>query len=816
MTKPQVGLILLFFLCIITFTSNAQQMINGVVKNAVNGEYLPYASVVLKPSNESFLSKVDGSFEIEISETTKSFQISYIGYNTKNVVITNADFYQIQLQPNPEQLAEVHIQSETNKAEAIIKRAIAHKPQNNPKEKFKSYQYKTYNKFIIDNEKSALNLRADSTKNRVKAILEDGRNYLSEKSSLIEYDVKKGEKETITATRTAGFKEPVYELLATNVQSNSWYEKYYVIYGAQYSSPLSDKALKNYNYKILDTTSLEGRAAYAILFQAKKKSNIATLEGLLYIDTLNFGIQKAIGQLKGKANLEAVQEFSYYPEKDIWFPKKNTVTIKPGSIDKDISIFGGNVAIGRLPEKNKENEKLYLKSISTYQEVKFNRPVHFKKSSSKITLLPNAIKTSDSTWQELRTIPFTNRDQQTFQKVDSIIKKENLNRKIEVIQHFNNGYYPLGFFDFDLRTLIKYNQYEGLRLGLGGVTNEKLSSKFRLQGYGVYGFKDHTFKYSIGGGISLKKESGTWLNFLYTDDIAEVGSFQYLTDARVYSLFEPRLVNINYYYKYKKTNFSLQHRFTPKLLSEFQVSRNEISQTKGYFYETQGNNYSDYTISKATASFRWSPFSDYLKSTERNIEVKEGFPQLSFQATQAFKNVLGSDFNFTKLGAKINYTYERLNQTSTEVILEGNYGFGEIPLNHSFHAYPNNPQKEKIMQRFSVAGRRTFETMYFSEFFSDRLANIQVKHFLKRWDLGKYSNPQLVLITRHAIGNMSDQNKHYGIKFNTLEHGYSESGFEINNIVTGFGLNFAYRYGAYHLPKFEDNIAFKFTFYFKL
>ena len=93
-------------------------------------------------------------------------------------------------------------------------------------------------------------------------------------------------------------------------------------------------------------------------------------------------------------------------------------------------------------------------------------------------------------------------------------------------------------------------------------------------------------------------------------------------------------------------------------------------------------------------------------------------------------------------------------------------------------------EKERIMQRFSVAGRRTFETMYFSEFFSDRLANLQVKHFLRRWNLGKYSNPQLVLITRHAIGDMSEQNNHYGIRFNTLEHGYSESGFEINNILT--------------------------------
>jgi len=403
-----------------------------------------------------------------------------------------------------------------------------------------------------------------------------------------------------------------------------------------------------------------------------------------------------------------------------------------------------------------------------------------------------------------------------LKKVDSIVEAENINRRIEVIQHFNNGYFPLGFFDFDLRTFVKYNQYEGMRLGAGGVTNDKLSSKFRLQGYGVYGFIDRAFKYSLGGGVQLREQSGTWFNFIYTDDIAEVGSFFYLTDARVYSLFEPRLVNINYYYKYNKTHISLQNKFTPKLLSEFQVSYNQISQTRGYLFQNDKKLFGDYNLTELTASFRWNPFSDYLESNDREVEIKQGFPQISFQATQSLDNVLGSDFGFTKFGTKINYTYQRLNQTKTQFILEGNYGFGDIPLTHTFHAYPNSPQKENLLQRFSVAGRRTFETMYFSEFFSSKLANLQVKHFLRRWEIGKYSNPQLVLITRHAVGNMDNKKNHFGINFNTLEHGYSESGFEINNLITGFGLNFAYRYGAYHLPKLEDNFAFKFTFYFKL
>jgi len=54
------------------------------------------------------------------------------------------------------------------------------------------------------------------------------------------------------------------------------------------------------------------------------------------------------------------------------------------------------------------------------------------------------------------------------------------------------------------------------------------------------------------------------------------------------------------------------------------------------------------------------------------------------------------------------------------------------------------------------------------------------------------------------------------LDFNTLEQVYNESGFEINKLIFGFGLSFAYRYGFYNLPEFEDNISFKFTFNLKV
>ncbi len=797
------------------FMVSQHRQISGKVLNANTQKPLPYANVYTQHSLTPSLTNVDGTFTLKVADTVSEIIISYLGFQNKTLSIKGKSELLVGLTPKREALQDIVISPTRKLAEEIIAKVIARKPQNNSREKFDTYSYKNYSKTIIDDEDSVLNVQVDTTNREVQTIFNQGRSYLSEQVSVYEFNQKKGLKKTIKATRTAGFESPVYELLSLKIQSESWYEKDYTVFGTDYAGPLTKSSFRNYRYKILDTTQTK-RPAYLVYFQPKRQKAVAGLEGVLYIDTLNFGLQKAVGQLVGEVDIKAQQDFKYFPEEDIWFPVKNTLTLKPGTSGKKVSIFGGNISLGSLPERKNAAQNLFLQSVSTNQNIQFNPELDIPKNKSAVSIVPNAAKKSADYWQENRSLPFTARDRATFKKVDSIIKKENIARKIDIIQNFNIGYFPIGFFDVDLRTLIKVNNYEGLRLGFGGKTNAKLSEKFRLQGYGVYGFKDAEIKYSLGGGIRLNEEKNTWLNLNYTDDVNEVGSYFYLTDARVYSLFEPRLVNINFYYKYKKWRASLQHRFTPNLLSEWELSKSDITQTGSYRYEHEGKFYKDYTLTEATASLRWSPFSTYLKAPDKTIELEVGYPKISFQATQAFSNILGGDYNFTKLGAKINYTINRITQNNTEFILEGDYVTGDVPLTHSFHAFPNNPNKETILNRFSVAGRRTFETMFFSEFFSDRLASLQVKHFFREFDFGKYSKPQIVLITRHAIGNMRNIDKHYGLNFNTLDHGYSESGFEINKILYGFGLSFAYRYGAYHLPKFEDNISFKFTFYFKL
>lgn len=392
------------------------------------------------------------------------------------------------------------------------------------------------------------------------------------------------------------------------------------------------------------------------------------------------------------------------------------------------------------------------------------------------------------------------------------VQNDSTSKKTELLKQLGNGYFPTKFVNIDLRYLVKFNQYEGFRTGLGGITNDAFSEKYRINSYVVYGFRDHNFKYSIGGGFRVAEATNTWVNFSYTDDLQETGSSAFLTDKRFFSFFEPRLLNIDLFHRHITKALSLEHQFTHNLISETQLAISNISPTYNYIFSTDDHLYREFHLTTAKIALQWSPFSEFEQTKNGIVEKIDGYPKFTLQYTKNIDNLLGSNLNFSKLDFRTIYQLKHKNASVTEATITGGFAYGNVPLTHLYHAYPNNIRKSTIMQRFSVAGINSFETMFFNEFFSDRFTTFQFKHYVNPFKIAPRFKPQLVLITKYALGDMSHIERHQNVTFGTLEKGYSESGFEVNKLLFGFGLSFAYRYGGYHLPAFEDNVAFKFTF----
>ena len=715
----------------------------------------------------------------------------------KNIDIYSINYESVHLENFRRQIFMQKTEASGNKANTVMAGFAKNYTNNNPFEQLNHVSFNRYNRTLI--KRDSLDF---STYNE---------NLFSERISQFEY-IYNLEKELIIAQKNQGFEKPVVKILSHRMHSTNWYDKYYVIFETEYASPLNPNNFRAYNYQLI----VEDDNFYYIKFSPRLSNKDKLLEGIFCLDK-NYALAKIYASKKDDVKLELNQNFNKNSETELWLTSQVLVKMTPGKGGKPVSLFGTNVNIGTLQEtsiaESDLNNELFSNSIYYNYNLK-SEPLNTE--SYDILAEPNAHENDSLYWKKERKIPLKPSDSLFFRGAKKTIEQKNTLSKINRLQNVNDGFFPILKWKTDLKTLIKINNYEGLRLGIGGLTNDEFSDKFRIGGYVAYGTKDKTIKYGVNTGFLLDRDTNTWLNANYADDVREVGSNDYLTDERVYSLFEPRLVNVIFFYKEKTASLSLQKKITPRLLSEFKVAHDRIFQTQNYAYLNGDIFLQSYDLTRAVLSLRWSPMSKFLKFDNNFVNVKEKYPVISGQMEQYFGNAFGGDLIFTKFSVKTDYVISHINNNKTEFALEGNLAFGDVPLTHSFHAYPNAPNKSSILSRFSVAGVKSFETMFFSEFFSTRLASLHIKHRFSPFKISNKLRPELVLISRHAIGDFTNQNRHLGINFNTLEKGYSEAGVELNKIFWGFGLSFAYRYGAYHLPLFEDNIAFKFTFNLKL
>jgi hypothetical protein len=823
---------LLFLLSLLLSTvCHAQFTVSGIVRNSTNNKTLPFATITLS-SGKILAADVDGKFTIENAETGQAVTLSYTGFSPETFTVhKNKRYYTVRLKPHTEVLDEVVINT-GNPANAIIREAIRRKPQNNPEQKLNSFRYKTYNRLIVTAQPDSISgkldsiyvyektgrrfEKIDSADFRFKKIVERRHLYQTEKISEYKYVKNTGLKEFVLATRMAGFKQPLYEIIGLKLQSYSVYSKNIDLLENKYEGPLADNAFADYHYKILDTLPIEGRKTYMVYFAPKRKKR-KNLSGILYIDSSTYGVAKAVFRIKNVLDITSTHLFEFENKYGLWFPKGKTLKVVKGNNPEDIKILGETIKFDAVDKTDPNREKeasdyIYLLSESVNFEKEFNEPLSIKHKSVIIEIQDEAINRPETYWDTYRPDSLDTRSRNTYAALDSIVTKENIEYKIFLGKKIVNGYVPLGPFDLDLRYLAKYNNYEGFRLGAGGTTNDKFSEKFRVNGYGAYGSKDGEFKYSLGAAVRLGEFSNSWIGGSYTDDVREIASTSFATDKRVFKIYDPRPFNLTTFYNYQTWHAYIETRIIPKTESNWQVTRSRIEPKFNYIFRPGKGSYSIFNLTMATVSMQWNPFSDYMQTPNGKIETEKRFPKFTFQYTQAVSGVLDSDLAFGKFDFRTEYEKKYLNGQKTSFLIQSGLAVGDTPLTHLYSTSPNSLNKDAILQRVTLAGKNSFETMYFNEFFSSRYVIVQAKHALRRFTLIDQIKLSPVFVSRFAWGNMDHKEQHLGIDYNTLEKGYYESGLELNEIFLGFGISAFYRYGPYHLQEFDKNISVKLSF----
>lgn len=824
-----------YWYCIIILFSlsiHAQFQLNGIVKDAATAKVLPFASIVT-PSGNNTIADVDGKFTISSITPINEFSISYIGYDKKRILIEKEKtFYLVSLQQNTNDLQEVIIPRE-NPAVAIIRKTIALKDKNNPQKRVTTFEFKCYNSLVITANPDSISAKidtlitsknsakADSSNYKFKKMIQKQHLFQTEKVSLYQYK-NNHLKETILGSKMAGLKQPIYEILGFKLQSFSIYDSNYELFETKYNSPIANDAIKEYKYQLLDSTAIEGRNVYLIHFKNKKKNKSQGLEGVLYIDQNTYGIAKAIMRIKGVLDISGTHDFNFLPQEKVWFPSSKSFKIVKGNNDDDLKLLGGTIQFEGdtekdfKPRKKEASDFIYLFSKSANFEIQLNQPIELKKGAIALEISKDAINRTDEFWNAYRKDSLDIRSKRTYTVLDSIAKKNQLERKITIGRRLINGFLPTGPFDLDLRKLFSYNNYEGFRVGLGGITNDRFSKTIKVEGYSAYGTKDGNFKYSLGIGTRLSEATNSWIGISYTDDVREIASTVYAIDKRGFKIYDPRPFNISTFYNYKSWKAFVETKFIPKTESIWEIATAKVDPKFDYTFVLNGKTYTNFAMTTAMVSLKWSPFSDYMQTPNGRVEVEKRFPNFTFQFTKSIADGALNDFSFGKIDLKTELEKNHLNGQKTSVLVQSGYAFGELPLTHLYSISPNNITKETIIQRVTFAGKNSFETMFYNEFFSSEYVYFQLKHGFQRITLFKKVKPSFVFVTRMAWGNLHHPERHLGVEFKTLNQGYFESGIELNQIYKGIGLVGFYRYGPNGLLKFEDNIAVKISYVLNL
>lgn len=805
-------ILLLFSVVLIYWNSIFSQpfALSGKITDRNTHEPIPFVNILYNNGKQGIIASIDGQFQLTTKTKPTSLAFSIIGYKPVylNLDTLSSTFLSIEMTSLPTSLDEVVVRPGVNPAHRIIQNVIDNRNRNNP-EKMSSFSYRSYNKVSFNFKKETSSL--DSMLNKELSDLKKTDNILNKKETpyilltesvserKFKYPSKNQEK--IIASRVSGFKDPSFTLLATQLQSFSFYNDFIILFDKYYLNPISPGSLSRYSFLLEDTFLTETLdTLYVISFKPNKGRNFEGLKGVLYINTNGFAIQNVIAEAYPPDQRVVVKIQQRYEHIDHrkWFPTQLNTEFAFRNIAND---------------KNTRNlafigfGKTYLTDIKLEPDV---QDIHF--SNIELTVDPNAAKQNDAMWIAHRIIPLTRKDSVTYHVLDSIGNAVNLDQKLEIWETISTGFIPMGYVNLNLRRLFNYNEKEGIRLGLGLQTNKYVSRKFTIGGHYAYGFKDKDKKYGAFIQLFPSWESHTKFVATYLNDVTETGGYRFVDDQFLMSTDLYRNFLINRMDRVK----GFETSFTFRILDYFKMNfslNNFNRRLEGYTYADSKDTYiNEFTNTEIGLGLKLAYKEKFVKTPRgRLVSTGTSYPVIWFNYKQGIRFLDGA-LEYRKYEVKISKTFvTKTFGKNTSSIVAG-MADKSLPLNMLYNGHGS-------FDGFTFDAENSFATMRMNEFYSDAFASWYFRQNFESllFKKGKFK-PEIALAFNAGYGRMNHSGYHQGITFRTMEKGFYETGVVINNLLRqkflGYGFAVYYRLGPYQFLKTIDNFALKFSLKF--
>lgn len=818
--------LLAFALCSGTFLF-AQRTITGRVVDAAGQEPLAFVPIGQEGGRTSTTTDIDGRFTLSVPALPASIRLSYVGYETQLVTVSDEAPVIIRLKQSNTQLSSVEILPTENPAHRIIRRAYAERKGNDGM-RYHRYRYASYSKTVFtarhtgargdleelmevfgpdttagDAGESARTdtTATDSVDTDLAGLLERQHLFLIESATRKSFIPPAAEKEEVLAMRVSGLKDPSFLALVAQTKTFSIYDPQIAISEKNYLGPIGPSSTNKYFFHLEDTLYQGADSVYVISYRPRRGTRFDGLKGLLYINTAGYAVQNVIAEPVDSTGITVrfQQKHEQLPTATggrAWFP-----------VQLNTFIYMNNVSLNGLQPYGVG--RTYLRDIAIDADME-RKEVR----GPELVMDRLSMRRDDAFWNGLRADSLDRKDLRTYEMIDSLGEAEHFDRKVKLFTALSSGRLPMGPVDLVLDRIMAYNAYEGLRLGAGLATNDKLTRYGSLGGYFAYGFEDERWKY--GGDLTIKPLYGRdlHLKLSYENDVAETGGVSFPGQSRALTTESYRLLYVDRMDRIERYAGEVMVRAGSSLKLWIGTERALRVNGIGYRFaqqEAEGVTLlrNDFLTGAFTFGLRWAFHERLARLPDRELALGTKWPVFHLQAMRAVKGLWDGEWDTWRVNAMVEKTFRIRLVGDLSVRVLGGVADPDAPMPFLFNLRGTGGGD------LHASADNTFQTMLPNEFQADRYASVHVRHsFGSLLFKSKYFKPKPSVLGSAGFGAFTgDLSAHRGQPFRALEKPYYEAGVRIDNILnmgwTGLGAGVFYRMGPYAFAEPSDNLMYK-------
>lgn len=529
-------------LCLCRIDMVEAQTLSGQVVDAKTKEAIPYANVLVQGGEKGIGTSCDasGRFRLELPTASVSrgrvkLLFSSMGYKSLEYTWredSRPALGRIALQEAYDELEAVVVRPrkeryrrKNNPAVMLMERVIEAKDRNRVAA-FEDYSYQEYEKILISQVGSRPGKRYFGLKAEVADRFRDSATLISS----VTMPLSLREKQTvfaarggssllpvITGRRLHGVEAAMDEGGTTNsidmlLADFDVYDNNLQLLLTEFPSPLNRQwATHFYKYYIQDTVSYEGAPCFLMHFRPMNPRSVG-MNGHIWIDTVQLSMRHVEMTLPNVASVNWVERMSIStsfapvqtPRGEVWLPKtkKLGLVLKPTGLIKQ----GLEVEVERDYHSYRFGQDAlrpeYLDPRSLLPESERLAAMLIKPGNYGLVERPQAL---------------SRKEQKAVDFVNYLQTHRGFNILSSIGRLFATGFFSIPLeplnkerIKFDLgpyETLVGYNQLEGVRLRLGGMTTANLMQHLFLEGYASYGLRDQRWKYYAQATFTPKRRN---------------------------------------------------------------------------------------------------------------------------------------------------------------------------------------------------------------------------------------------------------------------------------------------------------------------